>query len=392
MLLQKKHIWRQFSITNEIYHYDKNFPLLSIHVASNRPDQITEFIKNIHSTCENKNAYEIIVKVDAEDPVMIACVNKLEKQYGEQHVKILIGPRKQGPWSLWEFYNQLYCMAHEKAYFMCLFSDEVRFSTPGWDQILKKYIGFYKDNIFRLKLSDNHLRNFYRMREVMSSPDNFPFITRKWMDICGLWGDCHSPDTFQQAVSYYLGKSHIFRDIPVFDIQLSGLDAGLLLPPEKIKPREQTTRKLWSRALSRPMRSRYFAHAMKLKFFIESCKEGTREINFNERTTYPSRVICTNDKGNKAIFKCEIYGFNIYGLKLIASYFKFKIKDAIYAFLIHPLASILFIVSSLLLLLPESSLITRIISLVLVCLSIWNYKLDYIKKTIRNKNEMEINP
>lgn len=120
---------RKFSITNEPYVYDDNFPLISINLASNRPDQITEFVENIHSTCENKNAYEIIVKIDTEDTAMIKCVAALSEKYGVERIRPLIGPKKLGPWSLWEFYNEMYSMAHEKVYFMWLPSDEVRIAT-----------------------------------------------------------------------------------------------------------------------------------------------------------------------------------------------------------------------------------------------------------------------
>lgn len=382
---------RQFTITNEPYTYDVNSPLISINLASNRPDQITEFVENIHSTCHNKNAYEIIVKIDTEDAAMIQCVKALSEKYGVERIRPLIGPKKLGPWSLWEFYNQMYAMAHEKAYFMWLPSDEVRFATEGWDQELKKYIGFYQDNIFRLKLSDNRLRNFYRMREVLSSPDNFPFITKKWMDICGLWGDCHSPDTFQQAVSYYLGKMHIFRDIPIFDIKLTGLEAGLLIPPEKIKSREQFTRKLWSRALTNKMRSRYLAHASKLKFFIQSCEQGAKKITFDEKISYPSKVICNNDIGTQSIHKCEVYGFNIYGVKLILRYFKVKMISAIQTIMINPVAFLTMLLAAILLLISNTFII-RLICIGLLCFGTWMYKLNYIKLALSREPITGINP
>jgi hypothetical protein len=391
-LFKRSNEWRKFTITNESYVYDDRYPLLSINLASNRPDQITEFIENIHSSCSNKNAYEIIVKIDAEDTATINCVAGLSEKYGLQRIRPLIGPKKLGPWSLWEFYNETYRMAHEKVYFMWLPSDEVRIVTKDWDLILKKYIGFYQDNIFRLKLSDNRLRNFYRLEEVLSSPDNFPFITKKWMDICGGWGDCHSPDTFQQAVSYELGRVHIFRDIPIFEIELTGIEAGLLIPPDKLKSRAQNIRKLWHRALTNPMRSRYRAHAMKLKFFIQSCEEGAKNISFSDRARYPSRVIASNDLGTKAVYKCEVYGFNIYGLKLIAHYFKVNLISAIQAIMINPVAVAIMLISAAGLLMTDVSLTMRLVCLGSFFVATRMYKMGHLKPIIYKVISIWLNP
>jgi len=312
--------WRNIIIHNESYCYDTQFPLVSIHLASNRPDQFTEFVENVDSTISNKNAYEIIVKIDTEDTSMIHCVNELVKKYGENRIKVLIGARKNGPWSTWEFYNQMFPMTHEKVYFMWNPSDEVRFVTTDWDKLLVNYIGFYKDHIFRLKLSDNRLRNFYHFYEVLGSPDNFPFMTKKWMDVCGLWGDCHSPDLFHQAVSYYLGKENIFRDIPIFDITLGGIEAGLLISPEKMASRTDNIRKLWLIALSKKMRSRYRAHTAKIRFFIQSCQQGARTVSFKEKISYPSQVRSHNNIGMNETITCRDHQIILYAWRLRLRY------------------------------------------------------------------------
>lgn len=316
---------KEIIVKNETYIYDERFPLVSIHLASNRPDQFTEFVKNVDATVSHKNAYEIIVKIDTEDTRMVKCVTALVKTYGENRIKPLIGPRKLGPWSTWEFYNEMFHMTHEKAYFLWNPSDEVRFVTQDWDKVLQKYIGFFKDNIFRLKLSDNRLRNFYQFHEVLGCPDNFPFMTKKWMDLCGLWGDCHSPDLFHQAVSYYLGKQNIFRDFPIFDIELGGLEAGLLIPPEKMASRTDNIRWLWIIALSKKMRSRYLAHAAKIQFFIKSCERGATTVTFKEKISYPSRVSCSNDVGMTENKKCVDNKILMYGVKLRIRYHLAKI-------------------------------------------------------------------
>ncbi|OGT51000.1 MAG: hypothetical protein A3E84_05815 [Gammaproteobacteria bacterium RIFCSPHIGHO2_12_FULL_42_13] len=291
-------------VHNEPYHYSGDVPLLSIHLASNRPVQFAEFVQNIHDSCDNKNVYEIIVKIDTEDTQMIQCVASLVKKYGETNVKPFVSPRKDGPWSTWEAYNEMFLMTHPDCYFLWNPSDEVRIDTPSWDKILVNYIGFFKDHVFRLKLSDNRLHNYYHLYEILGTPDNFPFITKKWMDICGLWGDCHSPDVFHQAVSFYLGNKAIFRDVPIFNINLSGIEAGLLIPAEKMRSRTKNIYRLWRRALSNAIRKRYLAHATKLKFYIDSSQQSATEITFKEYTN-SDLLHCSNNLGYTVEVKCK---------------------------------------------------------------------------------------
>ena len=391
MFESKKNQMREIIVKNEPYHYDERFPLLSVHLASNRPDQFTELAHNLYAVSANKNAYEIIVKIDTEDTKMIQCVEALVKQYGEDRIKPLIGPKKLGPWSTWEYYNYMIPMIHPNAYFVWNPSDEVRITTQDWDKVLANYIGFYKDHIFRLKLSDNRLRNFYYFHEVLGSPDNFPFITKKWMDLCALWGDCHSPDLFQQAVSFYLGKQNYFRDIPIFDIDLAGIEAGLLIPPEQSASRTYNVRRLWIIALSKKMRSRYIAHAHKIRFFIQSCAKGATEVRINEYTGYPSRVTCSNDANMRETIKCVDESFIVYALKLKLLMLLSKTKQVAKRMIklpaklaiLQPLLFITAITSSFFIFKHSTSSLISVASTILLAFSVWLMKAN-------NKNDADV--
>ena len=372
-------------IKNEPYRYDERFPLLSIHLTSNRPDQFSEFVNNIHLNCMNKNAYEIFVKIDTEDTAMIECVNALAKQYGHHKIKPFIAPKKLGPWSAWESFNDMFHFTHPNAYFLWNPSDEVRMNTFEWDKALVNYIGFYPDHVFRLKLSDNRLRNFYKLADVLRDPDNFPFITKKWMDICNVWGDCHSPDVFHQAISFYLGKQNIFRDIPIFDIELSGIEAGLLIPDAKKMDRVLNVRRLWLIALSKQMRSRYIAHANKLRFYIKSVQRGASEVKIKDQTNYPSKLECSNNVYMQENIKCVDKSIITYALKLRNEYIQPEIRflksvlitKPMKIFFLSPIMSLVFIFSLYALLKNDISSSTKTISIVLLCLSAWRLGFNY---------------
>lgn len=298
----KQEDYTALKIVNEDFIYNPEDPLLSIHLGSNRPRKITEFVEALEAVTFNKNAYEVNVKIDSEDQEMIQCVRGLIDKYGEKKIKPLIAPRKNGLWSLWEYYNVLLKQANPSAYFYWNPSDEVHIATEGWDQILANYIGFFPDHIFRLKLSDNRLRNYYQLSEVTGTPDNFPFMTKKWMEICSTWGDCHSPDLFHQGVSYLLGKMDVFRDIPIFDIDLANIEAGGLLTAKQKEDRTIGCKRVWGIAMSKPMRMRYYAHARKLYHCINAFKEPNVEIEIKDYVS-SGLLICESK------FKKTIYSF-----------------------------------------------------------------------------------
>lgn len=370
---------QEIIVSHEPYHYDPHFPLLSIHLASNRPTQFTEFVANIHDQCSNKNAYEIFVKIDTEDQIMIDCVTQLTQKYGEDKIKAFIAPKKLGPWSAWESFNDMFRLTHPKTYFLWNPSDEVRIATPCWDLLLQEYIAFYPDHIFRLKLSDNRLRNFYTLDEVLRDPDNFPLITKKWMDICGVWGDCHSPDVFHQAVSFYLGKQNIFRDIPIFDLTLTGLETGLLVPSSQKMSRIFHVRRLWLIALSRRIRSRYLAHAHKLRFYLQSFQINAHTVTFNEDIRFPSRLECRNSRGIFENIVCRDQGIVTYVLKLRNEYLQPKIlflksilfKKPLKMMFLSPIMTIVFFIALWMLFKNNLSFANKVVGIILLTISAW---------------------
>ncbi len=372
-------------IKHEAYEYDDHYPLLSIHLTSNRPDQFTQFVANIHAHCHNKNAYEVFVKIDTEDQVMIDCVKNLSEQYGANKVKPFIGAKKSGPWSAWEFFNDMFLLTHKNAYFLWNPSDEVRIDIPNWDLILADYIGFYKDHVFRLKLSDNRLRNFYKLEDVLRDPDNFPFMTKKWMDICGVWGDCHSPDLFHQAVSFYLGKQNVFRDIPIFDIKLSGIEAGLLIPQNKAMDRVLNVRRLWLMALSKQMRSRYIAHANKLRFYIQSLQNTATEVKFIDNTRYPSTLDCSNNLFAKETIKCKDNSILAYAIKLKNEHIQSKINylkgilinKPLKIIFLNPILAFIFIFALINLFKTNLTMPMKILNILLLIISAWRLGFNY---------------
>ncbi len=224
--------------------------LLSIHLNSNRPQNLKDLVKNIEDTASQPAEIEVIVNIDDGDD---ECKKALESLQRTSSVKIkflqtnLIKSFKD----VWKPYNEILKLTDSTSYFVTLFSDEFRFKTQQWDKILKEYISYYEDDIFRIRLSRYRFRNYSDSWECMFAPDSLAIYTKKWMDIVGQWCPCTGPDSWQQLVSFYLTNSRKFdhiqyiRDVADSFIEFDGEGASAGLVGLKARQRIKDNVDLW---------------------------------------------------------------------------------------------------------------------------------------------------
>jgi len=201
--------------------------LISIHLNSNRPAQLSIYFDNIEETTHDLSLVEVLVNCDDTDIAMQEML-KREMLNRPFTIKYITSKRPASFCDLWEPLNALIPLTDSNAYFLLNISDEMLFATPGWDSILKKYVGLFPDNIFRLRASRYQLRNYFDRWECSFSQDCIPITTKKWIDIGGNWNPCFGPDSFQQLISFYLAKEGQFsstnylRELPIIDIKFHG--------------------------------------------------------------------------------------------------------------------------------------------------------------------------
>lgn len=208
-------------------------PLLSIIMASYRPENLRLFFKNLMDTAKDPSSFEVLIKVDTEDQATQALVIEYQKQ-APFILKYIVTPRQKGAYSMHGDYNRLLSMAHTNSYFCVNLTDEIRFETKHWDAVLKQYIKLFPDDVFRLEISNNKARNYYGPHDCFYNPDNYPIITKKWLFLTGGWGDYWGTDSWQGLLNFHLGRGmdsanrdeRFFRSIPIFDIQISGDQSG----------------------------------------------------------------------------------------------------------------------------------------------------------------------
>lgn len=265
---------------------------LSIFLASCRPDNLAGFLNNLAQTANDPSSFEVLVKIDDDnstlEPILKDYQNKVPFS-----LKYIIAPKLDGYYSLQHGYNQLLTIANPDTYFCWLLTDEIRFESKGWDSILQPYIGYFPDNVFRLKVSENNLRNYYDFYDCLPLPDNYAVTTRKWLELTGGWGDFWGPDSWHQCIDYFLGLPKngatdmppVYRSLPLVGIKIGGQAAGQGIDDfEKVLHREL---KIWSafkKLGSHAGQENFYRLANRLKLHIYAKSQGVEHYILVEDT------------------------------------------------------------------------------------------------------------
>ena len=255
--------------------------LVSFHLASMHPEKLGALFQNLESTAEQPDRIEVLVKIDEENAAMNAFI-RAEQKRRKIHIRFISTPRGEGYFGLWSAYNELLEICDPDAYFVSLINDEVSFLNQGWDTKLQNYVGFYDDNLFRLRISEYGLRNYRDIWECGYAPDAYAIYTKRWFDISGDWCPCNTPDAFQQCVAYYLWKAtrpgprniQHNRDVPVIDIQLEGEAPYQGLSDAQLKSRVRGAKAHWFRLMSWTFQTEASRRAYMLLAYLTASEEN----------------------------------------------------------------------------------------------------------------------
>lgn len=255
---------------------DTSKPFVSIQVPSNRPEQILRFLDHLQDTANDMQAFEVIVNLDEDDTIMTPLLTseQSKRPFSLKYIKTFSG----GFYNSWKPINDMLPHTHSNAYFLIFLSDEFLFATKGWDDIVKSYIGYYPDNIFRLRCSQFRYHNYSDVWECGFAPDSIAFTTRKWVDLNQDWAPCFSSDAFQQCVAFYLFsddpfmKEQVNRDIPVAQLNFKGEGTSIGLEGEKARERIAGGITAWFILMSHKMQVEAKRRAMLLKAHIIAAK------------------------------------------------------------------------------------------------------------------------
>lgn len=281
--------------------------LASIIVGTNRPQNIEDFVKNIEQKSTFPEQVEIIFSVDTGDD---KCINILKNLQTSSKVKIkyLEGVRKRGYFEANIHYNECLHLADPDSYFFAVFSDKLKIKTEGWDEKLKKYVHYFDDDFFRVRISVfKNLRYNLNFYEALMRPDNFAFHSRKFLEISGGWGDTWGPDTWVQGIVFFcelLGIND--RDIVASDIDLENYQYSDIRSTNKASF-VMINMGLWSfDFLSKSPQSIYnfLRLALKVKLYLQNYRsfKSNNSCNFS----YQDEEIILRNKLGEVIGKTKI--------------------------------------------------------------------------------------
>lgn len=301
---------------NEVPHKNVN-KLISIHLNSNRPAQLASYFDNIEETTHDLSLIEVLVNCDDNDYAMQALL-KREMTARKFTIKYITSPRPASFCDLWQPINSLLAITDPNAYFLLNISDEMLFATHGWDSILKKYVGFFPDHLFRLRASRNQFRNYFDRWECSFAQDAIPITTKKWVDIGGDWNPCFGPDSFQQLIAFYLAQEGKFsaqnylRELPVIDIKLHGDIPSLGIDKAKLWKLNRDHINAMQICQSHTMQTEAKRRAMLLKAHIIA--NNNQITHFDVQDDKKKRVIrLLNTDSNKII---GTYSYKLSWLKI----------------------------------------------------------------------------
>lgn len=299
---------------------------------SRRLNNLIELFDNLEKTTADPSGIEVLVKLD-DDQEGVKEFIEAEVTKRSFSIKYIITPRLEGVFSVWVGMEQLFRMADPDSYFITIISDEPRFTTQGWDNQLRKYMGFFKDDVFRLRLSKVKFANYAAHYDCTFKPDSFPIYTRKWLELTEGTGNCWGSDAYQQCIAFQLslgpgGYNNIYReggicrDVVVYDIEMEGLDFGVGVSAAEQKKRHKRNLKEWSRLSSYYMQERFSYLARRINCYIwarEHHIEQFKLINCKNRKT-----VLLVDKNNKKLLELSyalprivVYAQNAYRWMLL---------------------------------------------------------------------------
>lgn len=247
--------------------------LLSIHLTSNRPENLVRFLDRLEEKTDDLSSVEVAIKIDDTDAAMNALLAQ-EVTRRPFRISYISSPLIGGFYGLWRSYDDLLKICAPDAYFVVGLNDEMHFAEKGWDTRLRKYVGLFPDHIFRLRTSHHRHRNYYDFWEAGWSNDTSAIMTKRWLDLGGGWCPCNGPDTFQQCVAFYFGwldrfdAARPYREVSVDDLAFGGAGDSIGLAGESLRRRMRGALKPWFILMSHKMQQEAARRAQLLHAYI----------------------------------------------------------------------------------------------------------------------------
>lgn len=286
--------------------------LASIHLNSNKPENLEKLFDSYENNAFDPSNFEMIINIDDDD---IITKNYLDSQILKRKFNLRYIREYEGDYFSGHINNnKILKYTHKSAYFIANTSDRALVLTENWDNILKKHVNKFADNLFRVNCSSFKNRKYRDFWECGFAPSNVFFVTKKILDLTKNWTPCFSHDAFQQFVMYYIEKHDPFNSVQINrDIPENGLNFSGQKPEEKNDDdnynRIHGQLKMWNILVSSKTQKEAKRRAMIIKAnILYYDKYSPCKIYDDNKNN-----ICVRDNSNKKIIK---YSYSVNNLKI----------------------------------------------------------------------------
>lgn len=193
-------------------------PLISILCIVNHVNETLELLENLKNHTNQPELIEILLAVNDELPG-----NALLHSYAQNNPQLSI--RTYGipavNYQRNAVLNALTSHCHPGSYFVWPVYESLRISQTGWESAILKFISYFPDHLFKLKMGSNRYRNYFNLSEALAYPAQSFIVTRQLLSRLSGWGALENETVWQQGVDFYLGvwlrkTAYIsFRSLPV---------------------------------------------------------------------------------------------------------------------------------------------------------------------------------
>lgn len=274
--------------------FDMTHKLISIHLPSNKPIQFERMVRSFHEKARNKNCFEIVVKTDVGDNEMFQVVERLKSNLGVTIIN-LITPPPVDYFGLTETLNEILIKSDPKAYFCWHVNDEIIIELDEWDVYLNKFVSFFPDNLFRLKVDRKKMfRNFFDLYEVNIYGD-YSIVTRRWLELSEVWARGHGAEPYQEAISFMLAKRGINRNIPLLDLVISGDPPQSNISLEELRSRISKYVYYWDKNMEIEIQENVLRAARKIELAIVAERLNLKTYKIIDYPKY-RRIVLLNSK------------------------------------------------------------------------------------------------
>ena len=192
--------------------------MMGARIGGNDNSRLPECLLALSTHAESKNRYEVLIKMDDDDPGLGSLKATIESFSDRVNIRYIVTPRGRGYADLHKAYLDLMLMASPLSEMFWVLSDDVMVAGHHWDRKLLDCAAKSPDGVFVITPTAKVDYSMMAQHEALNTMENYPVWSRGWVGICGGFGYTFSTDGWTNLICWKLVREY-------------GLDPRLLPEP-----------------------------------------------------------------------------------------------------------------------------------------------------------------